>query len=921
MKSDIFTLLKRNNSFKTGSDAPADFLIRLDLESDGAFLTTVDRKGKEFTLPEYERFSGVKREILKSFQQIKSRELYKIDWSAKEERICLEENEHLLYLLKNSRLLVNDKLQPVEFAAEPVNLQLSIEAENNFLCSKLNALLEDGPTEDFVFLNENHLLSANRICQTAPAGDNFRLLKHFNTRFEADRLEPFLSLFYSLCPAVELIYNDYRTVPGEPLQAKSAVVFEKVDEYGSLHLKAINYHPDFAAGFLENYEITRVARLNELEKTVVIQEMIYENIQNCLNEVESLVKKGSSGQEDSFYREGNFFYLGEHTAGAFLKNGLGSLLALYPVLGAEKLSRYKIKTVQPRLKLTLKSGIDYLSGTGEMEIEGESYALNSVLADLKKNPYIVLSDGTTAIISNSYLKRLERVLTKQKDGIKISFFDLPLVEELIDEKTADDSWPEVKNIFRGFNQLGDKKYALPAMNATLRDYQHYGFKWLSYLKECRLGGCLADDMGLGKTLQALTLLVDTHRDRKESSLIVMPKSLLFNWESEIKKFCPQLTYYIYYSQSRDLQEALKSNLILTTYAMVRNDIELFKEQNFHYIILDESQNIKNISTQISKAVMLLKGSHRLALSGTPLENNLGELYALFRFLNPAMFGSFEDFNRRYLLPVQKDNDRETMHELKKKIYPFILRRLKKEVAAELPDKVEQILYVDLSDEQAALYEERRRFYQSMVKEEVSKAGLNKAQFFILQAITELRQLATVPENKTDGAVTCSKREVLIEQLREMADNNHKALVFANYIGALEAIAEDLEKEGIEYLMMTGATADRKKLVNRFQNESRYKVFLMTLKTGGVGLNLTAADFVFIYDPWWNRSAQNQPIDRTHRIGQQKTVFCYKIIARNTIEEKILELQKQKSALFDELISSDTAGLKHLDEKDLDYIFN
>jgi SNF2 family DNA or RNA helicase len=424
---------------------------------------------------------------------------------------------------------------------------------------------------------------------------------------------------------------------------------------------------------------------------------------------------------------------------------------------------------------------------------------------------------------------------------------------------------------------------------------------------------------LGKTLQAITLLSEIYPKEKKPSLIVMPKSLLFNWENEIAKFNPKLSFYTYYGNQRNLDEAMKHHLVFTTYAMLRNDIEAFKEEEFYYVMLDESQNVKNLNAQTTKAVMLMQSKHRLALSGTPIENNLGELYALFRFLNPAMFGSAEEFNIHYALPIQKNNDKEAIAGLRKKIYPFILRRLKKDVLKELPDKIEQTLFVEMTDEQKLFYEQRRQYYYQTIRNQIAENGVQKSQFFILQALSELRQIASVPESKTDGQIISPKRELLVEQVLDAAANGHKVLIFANFIAAIETISEELHNAGIEYVAMTGATRDRQSLVSRFQSDPQCKVFLMTLKTGGVGLNLTAADMVFIFDPWWNKAAENQAIDRSHRIGQSKSVMSYKLITKGTIEEKILLLQEKKKELFDNIISSDSASIKALDENDVEFI--
>jgi SNF2 family DNA or RNA helicase len=349
---------------------------------------------------------------------------------------------------------------------------------------------------------------------------------------------------------------------------------------------------------------------------------------------------------------------------------------------------------------------------------------------------------------------------------------------------------------------------------------------------------------------------------------------------------------------------------------MRNEIEKLKEESFYYIILDESQNIKNINAQTTKAALLLKGKHRLALSGTPIENNLGELFALFHFLNPAMFGTWAQFSADYLVPIQKYNEPIASQELRKKIYPFILRRLKKEVLTELPDKIEQTLYVDMNEEQKRLYEQRRQYYAGAIQTQIQEKGVQGAQFFIFQALNELRQIATVPESISEGRVESSKLELLGEQLLDAVANGHKVLVFVNFLAAIESIGAHLDAAGIGYASMTGATRNREAQVQQFQNDPDCRVFLMTLKTGGTGLNLTAASTIFIYDPWWNVAAENQAIDRAYRMGQKQKVLAYKLIVKNSIEEKILQLQEVKRALFDNIISADGASLKSFSEEDI-----
>ena len=400
----------------------------------------------------------------------------------------------------------------------------------------------------------------------------------------------------------------------------------------------------------------------------------------------------------------------------------------------------------------------------------------------------------------------------------------------------------------------------------------------------------------------------------------MPRSLLFNWQDELKKFAPQLTYYTYYGTQRDLKEAMKHQLILTTYALVRNDIEQFREQEFHYIILDESQNIKNLQSQTTQAVLLLNGQHRLALSGTPIENNLTELYSLYRFLNPAMLGSVDDFNHQYAGPIQHGADKEATESLRRKIFPFMLRRLKKDVLKELPDRMEQTLYVEMESDHLRFYEERRQYYQQAIQQSIKSQGLEKSQMMMFQTLSELRRIASVPESLSDGAIASPKIPLLCEQVEEAVAGGHKVVIFFNFIAGIELVGERLTELGIDYATMTGSTRDRRAVIERFQNDAGCRALLMTLKTGGVGLNLTVADTVYIFEPWWNKAAEEQAINRLHRIGQKAKVMSYALITRDTIEEKIRLLQQQKKDLADSLITGDSAITKRLTEEDIKYIF-
>ncbi|MDM8542359.1 DEAD/DEAH box helicase [Desulfococcaceae bacterium HSG9] len=930
---DIFEKLKRQKTFISKQNKIHQPFFQLGFDSNGAFLRVVNNKGKsiEAGYESFRLYGGAERELLKSFDAIRNRNSFRIDWDNPRDEVYLGENDHLLWQLKRCGNFVDQDFEPIRFSSGTAKLILLIESKGTALKSKIILADSSGAhIEKIVLLNEDHAFADGVIYTIPPLSENYKLIDSFRTALlTADMAEKYLSLFFSCFNNIYVRYNDCKVVTGEPKTTHPTLIIEKIDSDNALHLRISTSLPGFDPDFFDTYDVTRIAVINDLEKKITVSDIHYEEIYSGWKEIEKLLNKHRRAlkNEAGFFIDDNLFIIDESLAKAFIHAELPHLIARFAVMGAEKLKTFKVRAVKPKLDLSLSHGIDFLEGDARLEIEGQYIPLFDALNQYKKNAYITLNDGVNAIVNQDYMNKLMRIFNnqgkKKDDKVKVSFFDLPIVEEMIDEKIAVSAFKQSRDIFLGFNNLSKSKPRFPKLNAQLRDYQKQGFKWVKYLNRHELGGCLADDMGLGKTVQAITMLASAYSHvgmkQKKPSLIVMPRSLLFNWENEIRKFRPQLTFAVYHGVNRDFAAAKANNLILTTYAMVRNDIEILRKEAFYYIILDESQHIKNLNSKISKAVMLLTSEHRLALSGTPVENNLGELYALFRFLNPSMFGSVQDFNRNYAAPIQKNDDKDALHDLKKKIYPFILRRLKGEVLKDLPDKVEQTLYVDMSDEQKLLYEQRRRFYYETVKAQIAQNGIRKSQFFILQALSELRQIAAIPESKSENGIISPKRDVLSEYFIDLAANNHKMLVFANFLNALDCVADDLEQAGIQYLLMTGATRDREGLVRRFQEDENIKVFLMTLKTGGLGLNLTAADYIFIFDPWWNRSAENQAVDRTHRIGQKKTVFAYRLITRGTIEEKIIRLQEQKSELFDSLISSDGASIKSMSEKDVEFV--
>ena len=843
-----------------------------------------------------------------------------ISWEEEKSSDYLKLDEKLISYLLGQDNFVNADFEIIE----------KKEVENLALFIRNNKEIEDR-LDIYIEINDN-LLTKNNIVGNyiysqstfykvdIEEDTQFPLLDLFQ-KIDKYELESYATLILKNYKNIDLKYEDYETVVSEERNAIPQIIIEKISFDNSLYIKINSIISTMDYEFFTKNKIETVLIVNELEKKLEISKINLENLSSDMFEIVKVLTKlqKSIGLKSSYYIDNeNFIILNEELAKEFVKKELLQLTGKYSIIGTDRLRKYNIKAVRPKLSGKFSYNLDYFEGEVEVEIEGEKFSIQQLLNKYKKDEYIVLSDGTNALINREYIEKLQRVF-KEEDGnkIKVSFFDMPIVQDMIDEKAFKNDFMGSKDFFEGINELPTEEIEYPKLNATLRDYQKYGYKWLKYLTDNNLGACLADDMGLGKTLQAIALLSNLHEEKKKKSIVIMPKSLIYNWENEIKKFSPKLKVGVYYGINRDFSSLKKVDVILTTYGTIRNDIENLLEHKFDLLILDESQNIKNINSQTTKAVLLLNAKKRVALSGTPIENNLLELYSLFRFLNPEMFGSVQRFTNSYILPIQKYSDTSTIEELKKKIYPFLLRRVKKEVLEDLPDKIEKLVYVDMNDEHRKFYEERRKYYYSLLEKNTSSQG-NFDKFFVLQAINELRHIVSSPELETKKIIS-SKKEVLIENVIEAIENNHKVLVFVNYLSSIESICDSLKENKIKYLKMTGQTKDRQNLVDKFQNDSRYKVFVMTLKTGGVGLNLVSADTIFIYDPWWNTTVENQAIDRAYRLGQDKTVFAYKMIMRNTIEEKILKLQEIKNKLLDDLISEDNLSTKNLSKNDIEFI--
>ncbi|MCY7360133.1 MAG: DEAD/DEAH box helicase [Rudanella sp.] len=604
------------------------------------------------------------------------------------------------------------------------------------------------------------------------------------------------------------------------------------------------------------------------------------------------------------------------------------------LFGVGALKKFRQNPYPVEFKIRQSSGIDWFDLQVEIRFGDQSVALADVRkAILRKQNYVELGDGSLGLLPEQWVQqhaqlfRLGQVDAK-KDTIRLSKRHFTILEnyrDLISDPKLLKELDDKKDKLLNFQQI--KQVKLPAnVQATLRPYQEEGYRWLNFLDEFGWGGCLADDMGLGKTLQMLTFLQDQKNKRPNGQhLVVMPKTLVFNWQAEAARFCPDLRLHVHTGTGRakNPDDFKGADIVLTTYGAVRYDIDWLRAVPFEYVVLDESQAIKNPGSQIAKAVKLLKARNRLAMTGTPVENNTFDLYSQFDFLNPGFLGSEELFKSEYANPIDRQQDKTRAAELRRLIYPFLLKRTKEEGAKDLPDKTETVLYCEMGKQQRRVYEAFRDRYRDLIEGKIAEEGAEKSAFLILEGLLKLRQICDSPaliKTDEDYGHESAKLDELLREIEENA-SNHKIVIFSQFLGMLDLVRQRLERDRVAYEYLDGQTQDRAGRVQHFQSNENCRVFLMSLKAGGVGLNLTEADYVYLIDPWWNPAVEQQAIDRVHRIGQTKRVFAYRMICKDTVEEKILTLQDRKRALASELISTETGFLKKLSPTDILGLFS
>ena len=604
------------------------------------------------------------------------------------------------------------------------------------------------------------------------------------------------------------------------------------------------------------------------------------------------------------------------------------------VLGFNELTGNKINHNKAKITIEVISGINWFDSNFEVKFGQQKVSLKTLHRAIRnKSKFVKLGDGTMGLLPQEWIDKFTEYFNAGEvtadDVIRTPKVNFSAITDLYQDEmlsaTVKMELSAYKKKISGFKNI--EAVEVPkALNGTLRDYQKEGLNWLNFLDEFGFGGCLADDMGLGKTIQIIAfILSQREKNRENTNLIVVPTTLIFNWQQEIAKFAPDIKVYTIYGADRIKESTDFSayEIVLTSYGTLLYDVGWLKKYFFNYIFLDESQTIKNPESLRYHAVRLLQSRNKIAMTGTPIENNTFDLYGQLSFACPGLLGSKQFFREHYSTPIDKFKDNQSAIALKKKVSPFILRRTKKEVASELPDKTEMVIYCEMGTEQKDAYDACKNEYLKFLMGEKDE-DITRHTLHMLKGLTQLRQICNSPALLKDDLLlhgaSSSKIDTLMEEIQSHSPQ-HKILVFSQFVSMLNLIRKELQNKGIPFEYLTGQTRNRQNRVANFQENDDVRVFLISLKAGGTGLNLTQADYVYLVDPWWNPAVENQAIDRCYRIGQKKNVVAVRLICPDTIEEKIMKLQETKKELVSDIIKTDSSLMKSLTKNDLIALFS
>lgn len=837
-----------------------------------------------------------------------------------------------IYLKKKGKTLSSAALQPVEFVDKPVHPQLIVKKEGSKYTLTLEWIIDNKAVahDEVTVLNSALLLYNGHLCavgdiyevklseQFQPSGKMTVATSKWPAFLKEQVMEWSNKIHVHF--SEELIEQVDQTHPKFRLylyERDQTLVLQPAFIYGDAEIK-----PGYFGDVIQPHDgIVKIIKRNE-----AAEESFMELLQTLHSDIQLNKKERFFHLPGTAVLATNWFY---RFTDMMRERDV-------EMLGFEGLKSLRVNIHKPETQIQVSSGIDWFDASVELKFGDQIVSIIEVKKALaQRQNFVKLGDGSIGLLPEDWLKKYSLLLKMGEtkgNKVRLKKFHFSVLDDMLSEINEDDLQQELESKKEKLENILTNDYSVinppEHLTATLRPYQLAGFHWLVFLNEAGWGGILADDMGLGKTVQTLTFFQHYKNNNPSARyLVVCPTTLMYNWENEIKKFTPGLTHVIHHGPKRNVNVAAYNDfdIIITTYGTMRSDIKSFKEIAFDYVVLDESQSIKNPQSQVAKASLLLNSKNRLALSGTPVQNNTFDLYAQMNFLNPGMLGSREFFMSEFATPIDKFREDDVKQQLRKLTHPFLLRRTKEQVAKDLPEKTETILYCEMGPEQRKIYESYRNVYRSQILGMIEERGMERSQMHILQGLTKLRQICDSPAIMNEEERFHNYSIKLDELSREITENvgDHKVLIFSQFLGMLGLIRKKLEEDGINHVYFDGSSTskEREDAIQEFQNNQDCRVFLISLKAGGIGLNLTAADYVYIVDPWWNPAVEQQAIDRTHRIGQTKNIFAYRLICKDTLEEKMLQLQERKRALAADLVSDDTAMMKRLTQDDIAFLFS
>ncbi|MCD2421684.1 SNF2 family helicase [Niabella pedocola] len=829
-----------------------------------------------------------------------------------------------------SETIAAKSLQPVKLEILNAAIQLTVLRKNPFYEITGALLFDDGvvPLKEAVIRNEYFLYLQGKWRLVADP-DLQRMIQFFKTNNErllihASKYDTFSqTILAPLEHRVQINYGYIHAATPAQLTERSAhtsrilylqqegnfVALTPVMKYGSVEIPVYSRKQLFDTD--QNGNTFKIERDQEAE--IHFTALIMEQHTDFANQIDA---------HEYFYLHKDQFLDEQWFLNAFetwRNEGIA-------ILGFNEIKNNKRNAHRAKISIAVNSGTDWFNARLTVSFGAQQASLKQLHSAIRnKRTFVQLDDGTQGILPDEWIGRIHRYFNAADidgDLLKIPKTNFSELSGLFEPEVLGAAVEkEIDAYTQGFSGIRRLPHTTvpAALNAELRDYQHEGLNWLCLLDQFNFGGCLADDMGLGKTLQIIAFILwQREKYGHQTNLVVVPTSLLFNWQEELQKFAPSVRVLLHHGaeRQRDTDALRHYEVVLTSYGMMVSDIRFLKAFRFNYIFLDESQAIKNPGSERYKAARLLQSKNKIVLTGTPVENNTFDLYGQLSFACPGLLGSKQHFRDIYAIPIDKFEYSKRATELQQKIQPFILRRTKKQVATQLPAKTEMVIYCEMNAAQRKIYDHYERELRALISA-TDEETIHKNSMHVLTGLTKLRQICNAPVLLKEGhsGEHSVKIEVLTEQI-ENKSKEHKILVFSQFVGMLDLIKAELERRNIPFEYLTGQTKDRGAKVHHFQTNEQVRVFLISLKAGGVGLNLTAADYVYLVDPWWNPAAENQAIDRSHRIGQEKNIVAVRLICTNTIEEKIVRLQQKKKKLAQGLIKTEAAFFKTLSKNEL-----